>query len=190
MKANFPFRMATFGLIIALGIFAVLFFHASRPVPVEPENNVVSTANVLVTNINGISNISIIPAESQNTDSVASISRVETNKMPGVYDVFSSIKPNQIRVVVDNQSGQYAAVSPNRQSITITGKNGNAILTTNIIEALMTLFQVKTPYALPIVGDKYVSSIQMINGYLMITVGKLAICVDKQTGHIIPIGAN
>jgi hypothetical protein len=109
---------------------------------------------------------------------------LNTNGFPSTAKIASSLQYNQERVV--DQSGNSASISPDKQSIVITSRNGDVMLKTNVIAALLSLFQVKSADSLPVAGNKNLGSVQMIDGYLFVTVGRLVVNINVRNGQVRP----
>jgi hypothetical protein len=122
-----------------------------------------------------------------------------TNKTPSVHDVISSVKQGRLYeigdLVVDHQSGQHAILSSDRKTLTLIDKGGSTLWSANVIECLASKFGTIAANGNPdplvtLFQDNKIGSMQVINGYLTITVGKMVVCIDKKTGEIIPLGAD
>ncbi len=70
--------------------------------------------------------------------------------------------PNTLfKTIIDQESGQYADVNPDREVVTLKDKAGNINWTKNVIEELKDA---------PVLGDKKINSMQLIKGDLVVRV--------------------
>ena len=191
MKSIFAFRMTIIGLIVTFCLVGVFLTYSHRTSPVETGNKLGVDSPPFTRDIYYNTNLSDKELYSNATNAFENSHLINTNKLPSIHEVISSAaSSHQTEVVLDAESGRNAVISLDRQAVTMLDKNNKVILTTNVIDRLVGLFRVSNPDLLPIVGDKRINSIQLVNGYLVVTVGKLVVKVDDQTGQVLPLGSD
>lgn len=85
------------------------------------------------------------------------------------------------KTVIDTNSGQYVIVSPNRQTLILKDRFDKVIWSTNVVERLK---EVGVP------GEKWITSVEILNGVIIINVGREFATVNKRTGEVTFAGAD
>ena len=85
------------------------------------------------------------------------------------------------KITTDQQSGQYALVNANRDTVTLKDKAGNTIWSTNIIEGIKSKI---------LQGERIIRGIQVYEGDLYVSVGRGFVVVDLKTGKVKGIATN
>lgn len=93
----------------------------------------------------------------------------------------STNSPDLFTVVVDEKSGQYAAVSGDGHAIALKDKSGNLIWRNDLIAKYRT--------NLPMYSTGKIGSLKFAEGQIVIRIGIDWICIEPQSGKIIRVAS-
>jgi len=83
------------------------------------------------------------------------------------------------KVITDAQTGEYAAVNPDKTIVSLKDKNGDVIWATNVVMAIKSY-----PKAIPLPNIVKINSMQFSSNLLTVVVtGEVAVKLGKQTGQ-------
>jgi hypothetical protein len=93
----------------------------------------------------------------------------------------SKIINGLFRTVVDPESGSYAIVNTNKDTVTLINKSENVVWATNVIGGTQSM---------PIIGERKIHGLQVYKGDLWISVGKGYVLVSLKNGDVIGLASN
>jgi hypothetical protein len=87
-----------------------------------------------------------------------------------------------LKTTIDLQSGQYAVVSPDKQTVMLKDKNNNIIWSTNVLTICGTA---------PISGGREISAMKLVGNSLWVTIGRHSyVYIDIPTGKVTIFGSD
>ena len=100
---------------------------------------------------------------------VVTASNLETN------DDSANATNGLYMTITDQQSGQYAVVSTNREIVTLKDKSGKMLWESNIVQAIGNE---------PLSGERKIRGMQLFKGDLWVSVGRGYAIVDIKSGRV------
>ena len=172
-------------LLLLVAIFggAVGFLFAGG----EETNEVVAQTNAVSTN----------QPQSESFVQAGILSReINTNPLPRIGDHYTWIakyRAGKTNGVILDDLGRYAIVEPGNETVSIHDKNGSVIWSTNVVQTMIGLFEDSPTPSKELIKrfrEQKITSLQMVNGYLVVTVYRLVIKLDVPGREIVIWGSD